>query len=163
MSRLGVLYALNEDEVNKIRLLPQEERYDYMLEDIEQYLLETPRGCELDNAWEGIQFCLGNGVWNGGNFIPFNIILGGEFLVETDDHIISLKNYSDVIQIVNYLHQNNLQEIIRKNYPLIGEEKYILFKNSDKLNYLLDWSEGILPFYETAQKEGYSVIFTVDL
>lgn len=49
MSRLGVLYALKEDELNKLRSLPHDERYDYMLEEIEETLLETPRGCELDN------------------------------------------------------------------------------------------------------------------
>ncbi len=45
MSRLGVLYALKEDELNKLRSLPHDERYDYMLEEIEETLLETPRGC----------------------------------------------------------------------------------------------------------------------
>ena len=34
MSRLGVLYALKDDELNKLRSLPQAERYDYMLEEI---------------------------------------------------------------------------------------------------------------------------------
>lgn len=45
MSRLGVLYALKDDELNKLCSLPQAERYDYMLEEA---LLDTPRGCELD-------------------------------------------------------------------------------------------------------------------
>ena len=65
MSRLGVLYALKEEEeLNRLRSLPQEERYDYMLEEIEENLLGTSRGCELDKAWEGIQFVLvkGNGM-----------------------------------------------------------------------------------------------------
>ena len=46
MSRLGVLYALKEEELNRLRSLPQEERYDYMLEEIEENLLGTSRGCE---------------------------------------------------------------------------------------------------------------------
>ena len=41
---------------------------DYMLEEIEETLLETPRGCELDKAWEGIQYCLGGGEWDEGKF-----------------------------------------------------------------------------------------------
>ena len=147
MSRLGVLYALKEDELNKLRSLPHDERYDYMLEEIEETLLETPRGCELDKAWE----------------VPTNIVFGGEFLVETEDEIITLKTHSEVKQIVVYLHQNNLQEIIRKNFPLINEQEYSLPKNDDTLNYLLGWSGDIQSFYENAQKEGCSVIFTVDL
>ena len=114
MSRLGVLYALKEDKLNKLRSLPQDERYDYMLEEIEETLLETPHGYELDKAWEGIQYCLGGGKWNEENSIPTNIVFGGEFLVETEDEIMTLKNHSEVKQIVAYLRQNNLQEIIRK-------------------------------------------------
>lgn len=67
------------------------------------------------------------------------------------------------MQIVTYLHQNNLQEIVRKNVPLIDEQEYTLPINDDTLNYLLGWSEDILSFYENAQKESCSVIFTVDL
>lgn len=67
------------------------------------------------------------------------------------------------MQIVTYLRQNNLHEIIRKNFPLIDEQEYTLPKNDDNLNYLLDWSRDILSFYENAQKERCSVIFTVDL
>ena len=163
MSRLGVLYALKEDELNKLRSLPHDERYDYMLEEIEETLLETPRGCELDKAWEGIQYCLGGGEWDEENSVPTNIVFGGEFLVETEDEIITLKTHSEVKQIVVYLHQNNLQEIIRKNFPLINEQEYSLPKNDDTLNYLLGWSGDIQSFYENAQKEGCSVIFTVDL
>ncbi len=163
MSRLGVLYALKENELNKLCSLPQDERYDYMLEEIEEVLLGTSRGCELDKAWEGIQYCLGGGKWSEENSVPTDIVFGGEFLVETEDEIITLKNHSEVKQIVAYLHQNNLQEIVRNNFPLIDKQELSLPKNDDILNYLLGWSEDIQSFYENAQKEGCSVIFTVDL
>ena len=153
MSRLGVLYALKEDELNKLRSLPHDERYDYMLEEIEETLLETPRGCELDKAWEGIQYCLGGGEWDEENSVPTNIVFGGEFLVETEDEIITLKTHSEVKQIVVYLHQNNLQEIIRKNFPLINEQEYSLPKNDDTLNYLLGWSGDINRFMRMLKKK----------
>ncbi len=41
MSRLGMLYALNEEDVKKLRSMPEEERYDYMLEEIEELCLEV--------------------------------------------------------------------------------------------------------------------------
>ena len=91
MSRLGMLYALNEEDVKKLRSVPEEERYEYMLEEIEEALIGSPRSCELDKAWEGIQYCLGGGQWNEDNCIPTNIVFGGEVLVETDDEIITLK------------------------------------------------------------------------
>lgn len=100
MSRLGVFYALTDNEVDKLRSLPAGERYEYMLEEIEESLLETPRGCELDKAWEGMQYCLGGGQWKEENSVPTNIIFGGEFLVETEDEIITLKNHDDGVNHV---------------------------------------------------------------
>ena len=47
MSRLGMLYALNEEDVKKLRSVPEEERYEYMLEEIEEALIGSPRSCEL--------------------------------------------------------------------------------------------------------------------
>ena len=119
MSRLGMLYALNEEEVAKLRSIPKEERYDYMLEEIEEALFGSPRSCELDKAWEGIQYCLGGGQWKEDNCLPTNIVFGGEILTETDNEIITLKNHQEVSDIVEYLRQNNLQEIIEKIFGIL--------------------------------------------
>ena len=70
MSRLAMLYALEDSEVEKLRFMPMEERYTYMLNEIEEKLIDTPRGCELNKAWEAIQYCLGGGKWNDENKIP---------------------------------------------------------------------------------------------
>ena len=161
MSRLGMLYALNETEIKQLRSIPVEERYDYMLEEIEENLFGTPRSCELDKAWEGIQYCLGAGHWSETKSVPTNIIFAGEILVETDDEIITLKNHQDIKDIVSYLRQNNLQEIIQKNFCKIYDKEF-LYKDNDGLNHTLDWSEDILAFYENALRENGQVIFTVD-
>lgn len=161
MSRLGMLYALTEDEVTKLRSVPEEERYDYMLEEIEESLFGTLRSCELDKAWEGIQYCLGGGRWNEDNRVPTNIVFGGEILEESDDDIITLKSVNDVKEIVAYLRCNNLQEIIQKNFRNINDENF-RYKDDDGLDHALGWSEDILPFYENALKENCQVIFTVD-
>ena len=59
MSRLGVFYALNEEELQALRDLPEEERYQYMLDEIESRLFGGEFGCEMDKAGEGVQYCLG--------------------------------------------------------------------------------------------------------
>lgn len=161
MSRLAMLYALTETEVEKLCSIPEEKRYDYMLNEIEENLFGTPRSCELDKAWEGIQYCLGGGQWNEDNRIPTNIVYGGEPLVDTEDEVITLKNHQDIENIVAYLHQNDLQEIIHNNFWNIDEENF-RYKDQDGLDHTLGWSEDILPFYENALKENYLVIFTVD-
>lgn len=161
MSRLAVLYALTEAEVEKLRSIPEEERYSYMLEEFEENLIGTPRSCELDKAWEGIQYCLGAGRWNEENCLPTNIVFGGEFLLDSDDGVITLKNLRNVKDIVDFLHQNDLQEIIQKYFWNIDDENF-RYKDSDGLDHTLGWSEDILAFYENALKENYQVIFTVD-
>ncbi len=160
MSRLGMLYALTDADVEKLRSVPEEERYDYMLNEIEESLFDTPRGCELDKAWEGIQYCLGGGKWDESNRVPANIIYGGEVLAETDEEIITLKNHNDVKEIVEYLRKNNLQEIIQKNFWNIDDE--FRYKDDNGLDHTLGWSEDVLTFYENALKENCQVIFTVD-
>lgn len=161
MSRLGMLYALEDSEVNKLRSIPSGERYDYMLNEIEEELFDTPRSCELDKAWEGIQYCIGGGKWNDENKIPTNIIFGGEYLVDEDDSVITLKNKSEVGEIVEYLKHNNLQELIKNNFWKIDDENF-RYKDDDGLEHTLGWSEEILSFYENALRGNYQVIFTVD-
>lgn len=160
MSRLGMLYALTDSEVEELRSVPVEERYDYTLNEIEEDLFDTPRACELDKAWEGIHYCLGGGEWNETNSIPTNIIFGGEFLVETEGEVITLKTADDVKNIVEYLRRNDLQEIIKQNFQKIDDD--FRYKDDDGLEHTLDWSRDILPFYENALKENLQVIFTVD-
>ncbi len=161
MSRLAMLYALDDGEVNELRSVPMAERYDYMLNEIEEKLFGTPRSCELDKAWEGIQYCLGDGKWKVENKIPTNIVFGGEFLVDEDDDVITLKNQQDIEEIVKYLRRNDLQELIRNNFWKIRDESF-RYKDDDGLEHTLGWSEEIRSFYENARKGNYQVIFTVD-
>lgn len=161
MSRLGMLYALTDTEVEELRSVPAEERYDYMLDEIEEKLFDTPRACELDKAWEGIQYCLGGGKWSEVNGVPTNIVFGGEFLVETEEEIITLKNGGDVKEIVEFLRKNDLREIIINNFWKIDDD--FEYKDDGGLDHTLGWSEDILPFYENALLENCQVIFTVDL
>ena len=163
MACLGVLYALTDAELAALCARPEEERYEYMLEEIEERLLRTPRGYELDKAWQGIQLCLGRGKWSERNRAPLNILVGGEFLVDTEEDLISLKNHDDVRRIVDYLQRHEVKDIIRKNFPKVEADSSGLPAYVTDLDYLLSNAEGLLPFYEYALKEQLQVIFTVDL
>ena len=48
--RLAMLYALTEEELFQLLEQPEGERYDYMLNELENTLFNTPRACELDKA-----------------------------------------------------------------------------------------------------------------
>ena len=163
MSRLGVLYALTDNELADLCRLPEAERYDYMLEEIETRLLGTPRGCEMDKAWYGIQLCLGAGRWHETKRTPFNILCGGKYLVNTDAELMSLKKPEDVKKIVSYLRRHNLAELLEQNFPEVAKKADELPASATDLEYLLEYCKDILPFYENALQENLQVIFTVDL
>lgn len=163
MARLGMLYAITDEALEQLKAQDIDEMYDYMLEEIEEELFNTPEAFELDKAWEGVQFCLGGGTWNEENKIPYNVVFGGELILDHNDYVISLKKPEDIKEIVAFLEANNLQEIIKNNFDKIPEEEYTLPKDEDNLNYLLGWSQGLLEFYKNALDKQLNVIFTVDL
>jgi hypothetical protein len=157
-----MLYALTDEEVRQLRAVPEEERYDFMLEQFEDELFGTPRACELDKAWIGLQYSLGGGRWREENRVPLNIIFSGEFLVETEDaEIITLKTHSDVDRICTWLQTHDLEAVIRENFPKITDPDFP-YKGADGLEHTLGWSEDLRTFYENAKQEHLSVIFTVD-
>lgn len=163
MSRLGVLYAVNDEELNALYNISEDERYDFMLEEIEPNLFDTPNGYELDKAWEGIQYCLGGGQWNEDNVLPLNIVFAGEFVVDSEDSVITLKTKDEVRKIADYLEKNDIQTTIAENFAYIPSDNYTLPKDENNLLYLQEWSKGLGEFYKHAAKENRNVIFTVDL
>lgn len=163
MARLAMLYAITDEALAQLEAQDIDQMYDYMGEEIEEKLFDTPEAFELDKAWEGIQFCLGGGTWNEENKIPYNVVFGGELILDHNDYVISLKKPEDIKEIVAFLEANNLQEIIKNNFDKIPEEEYTLPKDEDNLNYLLGWSQALLEFYKNALDKQLNVIFTVDL
>ena len=163
MARLAMLYAITDEALAQLEAQDIDQMYDYMGEEIEEKLFDTPEAFELDKAWEGIQFCLGGDTWNEENKIPYNVVFGGELILDHNDYVISLKKPEDIKEIVAFLEANNLQEIIKNNFDKIPEEEYTLPKDEDNLNYLLGWSQGLLEFYKNALDKQLNVIFTVDL
>ncbi len=163
MSRLGMLYAITDEELKDLKKQPKESMYHYMLEKIEEDYLGTERACEINKAWDGIQYCLNSGVWNESDSTPSNIILGGEFLLDHNDHLITLKTPTNIKQIVEYLENNDLKTIINSNYEKIDAEEYELPKDDDNREFLLEWSDGIKEFYEYSLENKFNVIFTVDI
>jgi hypothetical protein len=163
MARLGMLYAITDEALGQLEAQDIDQMYDYMLEEIEEELFNTSEGFEINKAWEGVQFCLGKGAWNEENKVPYNVVFGGELILDHNDYVISLKKPEVIKDIVAYLEANNLQETIKNNFDKIPEEEYTLPKDEDNLTFLLDWSEGLLEFYKNALDKQLNVIFTVDL
>ena len=163
MARLGMFYAITDEALEQLKAQDIDEMYDYMLEEIEEELFNTSESFEINKAWEGVQFCLGEGTWNEENKVPHNVVFGGELILDHNDYVISLKKPEVIKDIVAYLEANNLQETIKNNFDKIPEEDFTLPKNEDCCDFLLEWSEGLLEFYKNALDNQLNVIFTVDL
>lgn len=163
MSRLGMLYAISDQEVQALQQQRAEDRYDYMLGKIEEVYYDSSQACALDKAWEGLQYCFCNGQWLEENIVPANIIFGGDVLLDWDDHVITLKTPAVVAQIVAYLEQHDLKKIIEENFCQLDAEAYSLPKDETNMHYLFHWGKEICAFYKTALNHEHYVIFTVDL
>lgn len=163
MARLGMFYAITDEALEQLKAQDIDEMYDYMLEEIEEELFNTSESFEINKAWEGVQFCLGEGTWNEENKVPYNVVFGGELILDHNDYVISLKKPEVIKDIVAYLEANNLQETIKNNFDKIPEEDFTLPKNENCCDFLLEWSKGLLEFYKNALEKQLNVIFTVDL
>lgn len=159
---LGMLYALSEEKIEELLDLPKEERFDYMLDEIEEELFGSEEALELDEAWEGLHYCFCGGSFSEENRLPATIIYAGELITDSEDGVITLKDRDSVEEIVNFLKENDVEELVRENFPKIQGD-YSFPKDDDYLDYLLGWGEDLLEFYEHALEEDCQVIFSVSL
>ncbi|MGF6906137.1 DUF1877 family protein [Fusobacterium sp. PH5-44] len=165
MSRLGVLYAITNEELAELKKQKKEEIYDYMLENIEEEYLGGELACELDKAWYALHYAINNGEWKEDKSTLSKVIFGGEFLLDDEEYVITLKKPDDVKEIVEYLtaHEKCFDNVIENGFKNTKDDDLDLPKDENLLEYMKDWSKGLLPFYKNAEIENLNVIFTTDL
>lgn len=162
MGRLAMLHAITDEELFTLRTQKKENMYNYIC-DIERKYNSSFYECALNKAWEGIHWCVNNGKWIENDAVPANIIFGGVFLLDSNYHVIILKDHNMLKEIVEYLQSHDLKCMIQENFYKIREDEYSLPIDENGLDFLLDWSKGILDFYENALKNSRNVIFSVIL
>lgn len=167
MEGIGVLFAVDEPVVNKLRSIKTALRAEYISEEIEElYFEEYPeRTAELDTAWDAMHRALTDGT------LCFDCtdqplgmaILGGELLyfdgVKYTDHIITVKNPGEVKAVYEGLSALSEKEI-KKGYDKIDPEEYGDKSKAD-LEYMLEYLEDSIPFWKFAAEKGLWVIFSV--
>lgn len=127
MSCLGVLFALAEKDVDKLRAVPRAERFGYMYEEIERiYFEDYPEyKQEMDKSWDAMHRMLTDGslVYGNQNQPLCYVVLGGEVLYGEDDGILVLKTPEQVGQAAHMLSRRD-KETCRRAYSSIDEEEY---------------------------------------
>ncbi|RGZ01609.1 DUF1877 family protein [Clostridium sp. AM58-1XD] len=179
MGCLAVLFALNEQEVDKLKAVKRQERSDYLHEEIEEtFFEEYPEyTCELDKSWDAMHRMLTDGNLNFENKYPplCNVIFGGEFLYglvrkssgkvtcprAEDDEYIILKTPEEVKEIAKVLPYRTKEEC-RKCYYMIDKEDYGLQTDEEDFEYTWTYLQDSLDFWKKAAEENRYVLFTVD-
>ncbi|WP_437922453.1 YfbM family protein [Sphingobacterium sp. LRF_L2] len=168
MGCLGVLFSLDEKEVEKLKSYDSDsERLEYLQADIEENYFENfpERLAELDKSWDGLHRSLTNGKleWSNGEFPLNHIILGGEILYTEDDYIMVLKTPETVKEIAKAIKDITKEEL-KKRYEKIpkDEQDYAEFLGEEDFQYIWEWFNLSKDFWELAAKENRFVVFTAD-
>lgn len=168
MSCLGVLFAVDELTVERIRNMKMSERPDYISDDLEDlYFEEYPeRTCELDKSWDAMHRALtdGNLCFDCADHPLGLAVLGGELLYfdgeEYDDYIITAKNPGQVKTVYEALSALSEKDF-KKGYNKIDPEEYE-DKGKEDYEYTLEYLQDSLPFWRFAAEHGLWVLFTAD-
>lgn len=168
MSCLGVLFAVDELTVERIRKMDMAQRPDYISEDLEElYFEEYPeRTCELDKSWDAMHRALTDGklCFDCGEYPLGAAILGGEILYfdgeEYDDYIITAKDPEQVKTVYEALSALSEKDL-KKGYNKIDPEEYE-DKGKEDYEYTLEYLQDSIPFWRFAAEHGLWVLFTAD-
>ena len=166
MSCLGVLFSLEEKEVNKLKSFKSDDdRLDYLQQEIEAIYFEDfpERVAELDKSWDAIHRSLTDGKlgYTNGSFPLNHVILGGEIIYFSDDYIMTIKTPEQVRQIAIAIDKVD-NESLRTAYYKIDENDYGFPLSKDDFEYTRDWFDGSKEFWKLAATEKRFVLFTAD-
>lgn len=165
MANLGVLFAIDEQTVKKLKAFgADEDRLDFLQEEIEATIMESEPGnfAELEKSWDALHRSLTGGQleWNRGQFPLSHAILGGESIYGRDNYIMALKTPEQVHEISRAV-QNLSKEQLRAAYGKINKREYEEFSEDD-FEYTWGWFEDSLAFWKNAAEQKKFVLFTAD-
>lgn len=168
MGSLGVLFAVDEITVERIRNMKMSERPDYISDDLEELYFEDypERTCELDKSWDAMHraFTDGSLCFDCSEYSLGLAVLGGEILYfdgkEYDDYIITAKTPEQVKTVYEALRDLSEKDL-KKGYGRIDPEEYE-DKGEEDYEYTLEYVRDSLPFWRFAADHGLWVLFTAD-
>jgi hypothetical protein len=158
-------FSLDEEQVAALRSTPEDQRVDYVQEEIEEevWSADPSRGEETDKAWDAIHRALTDGDlrYDNGPYPLSHVVLGGEPLYGGDDYIISLKTPAQVRDVATAL-KGVTREVLRRGYDRIDPAAFQGEVGEEDFEYTWSWLTNLIDFYGRAAAEGRSVIFTAD-
>ena len=164
MGCLGLHFALNDEEVRRLRSLKDDKaRLDYLYEELEEEFwgAHPELVAETDKAWDGIHRALTDGHldFDQGAYPMSHVIMGGERVYFKDDHIMILKTSRQVNDVARELPGVEKQQF-RTAYFRINPNECGYSINETDFEYTWDWFESLRAFWLNASGLNRHVLFS---
>lgn len=163
MTARGVLFAIDEPEVSKLKAFTDEEDLiDYICYELEENYFENHGEWveEIDKAWDFIHRTLTDGelLYDNGTYPLNHVILGGELLTSGEDYIAVLKTAQQVQEINTTLQAINKGQF-RDLYNQIPSDE---IGKEDYFDYTWSYFESLKNFWQRVSESHRYILFTVD-
>ena len=162
MGCLGGFRAITEEELEKLRAVPREDRIpDYLDE------METADTFDVDKSWDAMHRALTGSRLEFGNAPAPGcwVVLGGEVLrgdrEGEEDYLVVCKSPEQVRQVDRFL-QGMTEETFRKLYFAMDPEAYGFPLDEEDFAYTWENLSDSRPFWQGAAEKGLWVLFDVD-
>lgn len=166
MSCLGVLFAVEQNTVEKLKNTLVDDRPDFIAE-LEGEMFENfpERVYELDKSWDAMHRLLTDGTlsfYAGGMGLA---LLGGQIIYYDEpqhtDYIITAKAPQQVKEVSKLLDKLSDGEI-RRRYFAIPDDEYGEYKSEEDYEYTYEYLTESKTFWHYAAENGLWVLFTAD-
>jgi hypothetical protein len=162
MSCLGVLFALTDDDAQRLLAAGDGDGVMTVVEEIEEKWDEAWLA-QTDKSWDAIHRCLSNGTrYHDEGEYPLNrAILGGKLLYSGEDYVVAYVAPHEVKDVAAALAPLTEQEL-RKRYDAIDPDDYDGQHGEEDFKFTWANFLAVREFYKKAAAAGRSVVFTVD-
>jgi hypothetical protein len=164
MCRLGVHFAISQDEAARLRAIADDKaRLDFVEETIGRAGSGMHPDFKVgsDTSWDAMHRTLADGNLNrsGGSYPLNHVVLGGERLYGGDDYIVSLKTAEQVRDIAAALA--GVRELaFRYRYFAIDPQSYGAELSDEDFAATWRWYQSVRALYSRAAQAGRCVLFT---
>ena len=161
MACRGVFFALDADEVKKIRSASDDEQLMEVIEAIEEEW-DQEFLAECDKSWDAMHRTLADGTleWNGGDYPLNQVVLGEPSIHQDSSYVVCFKDnacVNDIAKAIRLIDRSKFEALY-----FAKAKDYALEYGEEDCEYTWENFQDVRRLYGKASETGRAVIFTVD-